>query len=549
MRWSSSLGSASSIAECSQSLRDCSSPARQRSSGTCSRARNSAKVTAIRMPTTMKSRSPSPAGGSPFPDGTLPQNTLVAGISTTRLVSGAAPLLLGFLPVALLASAQGGYFPAAWGWAAVGLLWPAGLYLVLRSSVRLSRAEVGLLSAWLALGAWIALSALWSRDLPQTFLEVERVLVYISGVWAIIVVAGREQARLVLGGVLAAITAVALFSLATRLFPGRLRVYDPTAVYRLAQPIGYWNALAIFTVIGMIVALGFAAHSRSVVIRAITAASLVPLVATFYFTFGRSAWIALAAGLVLMISLDPQRLQTIVTLLAVGPWCVIAVFLASRSSGLTHSGVTAAHAAHDGRRLALALLLLAGASAIANALVWFVSPRIVIPGWLRSAFAIALVLVVVAGLVATFARYGSPVSLAQKGYSAFKGPAPHAVNLNRRLLSFSGNGRYDLWRIAWDDAGRHPWLGSGTGTYGRFLLAHQPPDGAFVRDAHGLYIETLAELGPFGLALIVVALGIPLVVATRARRSPLVPAAAGAYAAFLVHTIVDWDWEVPAVML
>ena len=34
-----------------------------------------------------------------------------------------------------------------------------------------------------------------------------------------------------------------------------------------------------------------------------------------------------------------------------------------------------------------------------------------------------------------------------------------------------------------------------------------------------------------------------------ARRHPLVPGAAGAYAAYLVHTGVDWDWELPAVTL
>jgi hypothetical protein len=39
------------------------------------------------------------------------------------------------------------------------------------------------------------------------------------------------------------------------------------------------------------------------------------------------------------------------------------------------------------------------------------------------------------------------------------------------------------------------------------------------------------------------------VAAARARRAPLVPAAAGAYTAYLVHAGVDWDWEVPAVTL
>ena len=70
-----------------------------------------------------------------------------------------------------------------------------------------------------------------------------------------------------------------------------------------------------------------------------------------------------------------------------------------------------------------------------------------------------------------------------------------------------------------------------------------------MRDAHGLYIETLAELGPLGLILLLGALVVPLTVLGQARKHPLVPGAAGAYAAYLVHTGVDWDWELPAVTL
>jgi hypothetical protein len=40
---------------------------------------------------------------------------------------------------------------------------------------------------------------------------------------------------------------------------------------------------------------------------------------------------------------------------------------------------------------------------------------------------------------------------------------------------------------------------------------------------------------------------VPLVGAFFARGHPLVPAAAAAYVAYLVHAGVDWDWELPAV--
>src|SRR5581483_6016013 len=66
-------------------------------------------------------------------------------------------------------------------------------------------------------------------------------------------------------------------------------------------------------------------------------------------------------------------------------------------------------------------------------------------------------------------------------------------------------------------------------------------------DAHGLYFQTLAELGAVGLALLLVALVAPLVAAVRARRAALVPVAFGAYVTFLVHNAGDWDWQLTGV--
>ncbi len=68
-------------------------------------------------------------------------------------------------------------------------------------------------------------------------------------------------------------------------------------------------------------------------------------------------------------------------------------------------------------------------------------------------------------------------------------------------------------------------------------------------DAHNLYLETLAELGPFGLVLLAAMLALPLVAALRVREHPFASAATGAYAAFLFHAALDWDWEMPAVTL
>jgi hypothetical protein len=145
---------------------------------------------------------------------------------------------------------------------------------------------------------------------------------------------------------------------------------------------------------------------------------------------------------------------------------------------------------------------------------------------------------------------GGPVDLVRRSYDAFVAPATdnEASNLNKRLFSFSGNGRADLWRYAGHTYADRPLLGTGAGTFERFW--QQNPHATFkVRDTHGLYLETLTELGPVGLVLLLVALATPLVTGLAVRRHPVVPAALGAYAAFLVHAGVDWDWELSAVTL
>ena len=114
-------------------------------------------------------------------------------------------------------------------------------------------------------------------------------------------------------------------------------------------------------------------------------------------------------------------------------------------------------------------------------------------------------------------------------------------------LTLFGENRPQYWHVAWQDFEANPVLGSGAGTFGAFWLEHRTVD-EFVHDAHSLYIETLAELGPLGLALLVIGLAVPLV-GLRGRQDPFVAAAAGAYSAFLLHAAVDWDWEFGVVGL
>src|SRR5206468_2557033 len=63
------------------------------------------------------------------------------------------------------------------------------------------------------------------------------------------------------------------------------------------------------------------------------------------------------------------------------------------------------------------------------------------------------------------------------------------------------------------------------------------------QEAHSLYLETVAELGPLGLALLLVALAAPLVAAVRIGE----PGVAAALAAYDVAAAVDFHWELAGV--
>jgi O-antigen ligase len=216
---------------------------------------------------------------------------------------------------------------------------------------------------------------------------------------------------------------------------------------------------------------------------------------------------------------------------------------------LTSRPASVDEVADDGRLLAVAIVLLM-LGAASTVLAFRRAARRFQPGRRAvTAYQAALVLLA-AGLAAgALAAAGGPFDLANRAYDAFNAPpAPREGEVGQRLLSFSGSSRSDYWSVAWDDFVDHPLLGSGAGSYQREWLEHRPAD-LPVRDAHSLYLEALAELGPVGLLLLLGALTAPLAAAIRERHRPLVPAALAAYCCFLIHAGIDWDWELPAVTI
>ena len=130
------------------------------------------------------------------------------------------------------------------------------------------------------------------------------------------------------------------------------------------------------------------------------------------------------------------------------------------------------------------------------------------------------------------------------GRTRVAGAAVLVAGLAAAALSFEGHQRELYWGVAWGAVEERPLLGAGAGTFAQLWVLERDTD-ASARDAHSLYLETLAEQGPLGLGLLVAALGVPLVAARRRPR----PLLLGAYAAFLAHVGIDWDWELTAIAL
>jgi len=105
-------------------------------------------------------------------------------------------------------------------------------------------------------------------------------------------------------------------------------------------------------------------------------------------------------------------------------------------------------------------------------------------------------------------------------------------------FALHGHVRTQYWHVAVREARADPVLGSGAGTFRDAWLRDRTVTFSTL-EAHSLYLETLAELGPIGLALLFIALAVPLAAAVRLRE----PVLAAALVSYDVAAAVDFHWE------
>lgn len=472
-----------------------------------------------------------------------PGSTPVTSVSL-REERALAFALAGLLPL-YVALADGGLDRVVHQGVAVALWWAIALALLfhLLPRARAGNASRFALAAGGGVVAWALLSLLWTDSAELTTAEVARDI-GLLGIPAVCVLGlNRDTWSAAAAGLSVVALAIPALAVLSRVAPdliGEARLDSLASPRRLAFPLDYWNALGAWAAMAVGIGVGWSAHLRRPDLRALALAAVPVAAVCVYLTYSRGAVLAVAVAGVAAVGLARHRLTAVVhavTALAATAAAIMAVRgaeeIAEGAGGSGGAGV--------------ALVVLLGAALAGGVAVWTLradTDRVVLrPRSLRWAGAA----LGAAALVLAFAL----VSGVQG--NAFDAAEPLSAADPAARLTSAGGTRDELWGSAFDAYVAQPITGLGPGTF-ELWWQRGGAEREQVRDAHSLYLETLAERGPPGFFLIVAFLGFLLVAALAGRRvvrsANEAGAAAGliaAFLAFLVQAGVDWMWEATAV--
>lgn len=431
---------------------------------------------------------------------------------------------------------------------AIAILWflALGVTLGLLSPTKLTRGQaavLALLGTWAIVGG-VALS--WTESQERTVLELARDLHYLGLVaLAYWLVPARSRAAVALG-LFGGATAVCAAGVASRLLPGMFETNPVNELFntdRLNYPLNYWNAVGAWCAMTLTLGLGLATHVRSMVARAAVAASLPVVVTAGYLTYSRTAVIASLLGVLLMIGLGRHRLTAVATAVCIACLSALPIVAVRAHPQIAHAtgGSGAAQVALLG---AIAVALAALLPLLLRKLTTD-SRRMPRTGAQRALAGVGVVVIVAALLVGP--------ALANNAWDSFRhvDAKPGTTDPAARLNSLSGR-RYEIWSSSWRAFKSEPLRGVGPGAF-EFWWSRDARVSGFERDAHSLYLETLAERGTLGILSLIAALAGLIYVGLRGRTDETDPevgvqrALVATFLVFLIAAGADWLWECTAV--
>lgn len=394
-------------------------------------------------------------------------------------------------------------------------------------------AAVGLL----ALGALQLASVAWGPSDDRALADACRAFGHLGLLclaWGLL---GPRSWRFTAAGVFAAAAAVTVYALLVRLAPDLPGVAGQPDAGRLAEPLGYWNALSAWAAMTVVTALAWSADERSDRIRAL-ALAVIPVAGTVvYLTYSRGGVVAgaVGVGIVLMAGRNGRRAaaHTGVAALATAACILVVRSYPEIADGTGTEGAVAVGLT--------ALLAACGCWAFAGA----TSTRLrrLEAGTPRSRLALVAAGALAVGLAAAALIAGSD-GFGRGGDAAEFADSDPAV----RLTTAAGD-RSAYWSEALDGFAAQPLRGEGAGSFG-YRWAREG-SGELVADPHSLPFATAAEMGLLGLAALAAFLAGTAMVTRRglvaAHANARAVGLAGATGVFAVSVAVDWTWESTAV--
>ena len=365
-----------------------------------------------------------------------------------------------------------------------------------------------------ALAVWCAASIRWSGLPDRSWDYANRTVVYALfaalGLWA------AARTRALANGLAVLLGAVIVWSLLGKILPF---VYDYGGpdVTRLRGPIGLWNQLALATAYAL--ALALALRGRAGALLAYSA--LVALL----LTYSRGGLLTAALVCIAWFCFSDERLESAVVLFAAALPAAIVGGIGFALPGVTSDGQSLHVRWRDG--------IVFGALLVVGAVVALVLERLRRPSdtrVLRRA-AIGFGVLAVAGLIVAVAVNGVGSGAVGNG--------------GGRIGSTSSNFRFTWWSEAWHGFTHHVLWGAGAGSFHLLNLRYRKTYLDFTIEPHNLPVQVLAELGLVGLVLL--ALACVALLRGSLRRSGHELALALLLPAFLVHSLVDVDWDFVAV--
>jgi hypothetical protein len=439
----------------------------------------------------------------------------------------------------VLAFHSGGYFDKPRMVAGV-VVWLVVLVAAFASPRPLPRSVPGRLAvAGLALlAAWTGASIAWAPLSDPATDGFVRLLLYLGALVAAAALLGDRRAARATEPLLALGALVVLaYALAGRLLPEPIELAESNKAFgRLEQPITYWNAEGALAAFGLVLAARIAGDStRPPALRALAAAAAPLLGLGVYLTYSRGAIAAAIVGLLVLLAAAPNRGQLWAAGSAVTGSVAVSVCAALFPAVASLQGDMDERTLQGASVLGVLLAVMGAAAWLQARRTRDADARLGAASRLPAVAAAAAVVCLLALVAGGIAERGSAEQDARRGVA--------------RLTSIDSS-RYEYWRVGlegWTDA---PLRGLGAGAFRVEWLRERPvEEGAL--EVHSLPLEVLIELGFVGLMGFALLVGGLVVASGRALRAgaSVAPGLTAASATFLLHTSIDWDWQMPAVAL